>query len=78
MTTPVRMNRVQDKGLHASVRRHSGRVLDNGLLDPTLISSLFIRAGILHPASNMLFLMAFGDNVGTSKHKLIVFSVSAA
>jgi membrane associated rhomboid family serine protease len=32
-------------------------------LDPTLITSIFLHGGLFHLASNMLFLMAFGDNV---------------
>ena len=30
---------------------------------PTLVTSLFLHAGVLHLAGNMLFLLVFGDNV---------------
>lgn len=37
--------------------------LAGGFLDPALITSMFMHAGLLHLAGNMLFLLAFGDNV---------------
>jgi membrane associated rhomboid family serine protease len=38
-------------------------IMASNWLDPTLITSIFLHGGVFHLVSNMLFLMAFGDNV---------------
>src|SRR3954462_15058275 len=38
-------------------------ITSHGWLNSSLITSLFLHAGFLHLISNLLFLMAFGDNV---------------
>lgn len=39
------------------------RLTGGDLIEPGLITSMFLHAGLLHIASNMLYLMPFGDNV---------------